>query len=78
MNLDDRPTAYELSKLPTLAVGQADNLKIDTGTIRVWLCRCGVADGMPYNNGVTIETLDDGRWIDVVTYNGGSIRDEDN
>ena len=52
----------ELESLPTLAVGQADNLKLDDGETRVWLCRCGVADGMPYDHQVTVERLIDGRW----------------
>lgn len=63
-------TATELRKLPTLAVGQADNLKIDDGTTRVWLCRCGRDDGMPYDNQITVEKLIDGRWETVETYEG--------
>jgi CDGSH-type Zn-finger protein len=64
-----RYTLDELEALPTLAVGQADNLKIDNGDgLRVWLCRCGVEDGMPYNNQVTIEEYDGERWSDVETY----------
>ena len=65
-----RYTAADLKDLPTLAQGQADNLKLDDGETRVWLCRCGVADGMPYNNQITIERLVDGRWITVETYEG--------
>jgi len=65
-----RYTAAELEDLPTLSVGQFDNLKIDTGSKRVWLCRCGVADGMPYDNQVTIEKLEDGRWIKIEEYPG--------
>ena len=65
-----RYTAGELRDLPTLSVGQADDLKIDDGTTRVWLCRCGVADGMPYNDAITVERLKDGRWITVDTYPG--------
>jgi hypothetical protein len=63
-------TAEELENLPTLATGQADNLKIDTGTIRVWLCRCGIADGMPYDNAITVERLINGRWVEVDQYPG--------
>ena len=58
----------ELEDLPTLSTGQADSLKIDTGEKRVWLCRCGVADGMPYENQVTIEHLEDGRWVTIAEY----------
>lgn len=45
----------ELEKLPTLCVGQADNLKVDTGTIRVWLSRV--------DNSISIEQLVNGRWV---------------
>ena len=61
-------TAEELQALPTLATGQADSLKIDSDGIRVWLCRCGLDDGMPYDNQVTVERLAAGRWITVETY----------
>ena len=45
-----------LEELPTLAQGQADDLKIDTGKIRVWLSR---VDGS-----VSIEAYDEktGKW----------------
>lgn len=48
-------TLAELEALPTLATGQADDLKIETETRRVWLSRCTVEDGEPYNNKATIE-----------------------
>lgn len=65
-----RYTASELRDLPTLSVSRADNLKIDTGTIRVWLCRCGVEDGMPYNDAITVERLVNGRWVTIAQYEG--------
>lgn len=51
-----------LKALPTLAQGQADDLKIETlgtngGGVRVWLSRCSNGDGEPYSNKVTIEKL---------------------
>lgn len=58
----------ELQRLPTLSTGQADDLKIDDEETRVWLSRCTVADGEPYNNKVTIERLTDGRWVVADTY----------
>jgi len=63
-------TAKELENLPTLAVGQADDLKIDENEKRVWLCRCGIADGMKYDNQITIERYLDNHWIIVETYEG--------
>ncbi len=63
-------TAKELKKLPTISSGQFDNLKIDDGRNRIWLCRCGIADGMPYNNQITHEKLIDGRWEEMEKYAG--------
>ncbi len=56
-------TYFELEAMPTLSVGQAANLKIDTGTMRVWLSRCGLRDNetMP----VQVERLIDGCWKDI-------------
>lgn len=70
MNTETRYTTDDLRRLPTLCVGQADSLKIDNGKTRVWLCRCGIADGMPYDNAVTIEKLIDGQWTEVEQYEG--------
>jgi hypothetical protein len=50
-------TLAELEALPILATGQADDLKIDTEDTRVWISRCGVEDGEPYPNKVTVEKL---------------------
>lgn len=66
-----RPDAAELRQMPTLAVSQADDLKIDTGETRVWLARTGVEDGEPFDNKVTIERLVKGRWEVEATYPGG-------
>jgi hypothetical protein len=57
-----------LEALPTLAVGQADDLKIDDGETRIWLSRCGVEDGEPYANKFTVEKLINGRWVETKTY----------
>ena len=58
----------ELENLPTITVGQADDLKIDKGGVRFWLSRCGIEDGEPCDNKVTIEEYQDGRWIEVGWY----------
>lgn len=63
-----RLTADELDEMPTLAQGQADDLKIETVDERVWLCRCGVEDGMPFDNAVTVEYLLKGRWTEVAMW----------
>lgn len=46
--------AKDIESLKTLAVGQAADLKIDTGEFRVWLNRV--------SNKVEFERLTDGRW----------------
>ena len=61
-------TLKQLKALPILATGQADDLKIETSDTRVWLSRCTVEDGEPYNNKATVEKLIDGRWDIVETY----------
>jgi hypothetical protein len=55
----------ELEALPTLSEGQADNLKIESDTERVWLSRCTVEDGEPWDNKVTVERLIAGSWVEV-------------
>lgn len=50
-------TLIYLESLPTIARGQADDLKIESPLSRVWLSRMTVDDGMEYNNQVTEETL---------------------
>lgn len=61
-------TLKELKALPTLTTGQADNLKIETENTRVWLSRCTVEDGEPYNNKVTVEQYINDKWQIVDTY----------
>jgi len=65
-----RYTLAELEACPTLSVSQADDLKIETETMRVWLSRCDVASGEPYNNKVTIESfnIEEGKWETVEEY----------
>jgi len=61
----------ELAELPTLAVGQEADLKIDTGKVRIWLSRCGIVDGARWDNEVTVERFDGGKWVVVERYPGG-------
>ena len=70
-----RYTAQALSKLPTLSKGQSCDLKIDTGSCRVWLSRCSTLDGMPFDNMVTVEMFlpCDEKWRTLDTYAGGVI-----
>lgn len=57
-----------LESLETIEVGHSDDLKINDGVFKVWLCRCDTYDGMPYDNAVTIEKYIDNRWIEVLMY----------
>lgn len=50
-------TAEAFENLPTLYEGQCCNCKIDTGELRVWVCRVA--------GGVTVEKLINGRWTIV-------------
>ena len=78
MSYQYRYTFQELEALPTLAIGQADDLKIDTGKYRVWLSRCDTTDGEPYDNKVTIERYneEDGRWKTIDEYQAESEEEE--
>lgn len=77
-----RYTAAELAAMPTLSIGQTDDLKFEdlsaTPPVRVWLARTDVTDGEPYDNRVSIEHLIDGRWSVVHNYCGDlDVTDED-
>jgi len=54
-----------LSQLPTLAQGQADDLKLETPQFRLWLSRMTTEDGATEDNAVTIEYYVDGQWLNV-------------
>ena len=64
----DRYSLGEIQRIPTSHQGQYDDLKVDTGKVRVWLSRLRIEDGMPYNNQVTVERLQDGCWVTVEEY----------
>ena len=55
----------DLERMQTLSTGQAADLKLDTGTMRVWVSRCSLADGE--TQPVQVERLIDGSWVDVTT-----------
>lgn len=62
--------AAALSKRPTIIQDQADDLKYDESGVRVWLSRCTVEDGEPYDNKVTIALEDNGHWDILAEYPG--------
>ncbi|GGG06267.1 hypothetical protein GCM10010912_58600 [Paenibacillus albidus] len=61
-------TLGDLKALPTLQQSHTDELKLDTGNDRIWLSRMTVADGMAYNNQVTVEVYTNGKWSTTETY----------
>ena len=63
-----RYRASQLRAMPTIESGHFDNLKVQTADQRVWLSRCGIADGLAYDNQVTVERLVNGCWKTVSTY----------
>ena len=59
-------TLSELEEMDNLCEGQADALKYEDEKYRVWLSRCTVDDGEPYNNKVTVEMLNEDYCWEVV------------
>ncbi|MFA5937377.1 MAG: hypothetical protein WC822_05905 [Candidatus Paceibacterota bacterium] len=76
-----RYTTAELEAMPTLSVGQADNLKLvvedEDGTqrLRYWLSRCSVEDGEPFEHTVYVETPWKEGWCTALAYNGDNLRE---
>ena len=66
-----------LQSMPTLCVGQSDDLKIETPTLRVWVSRCGVADGACCEGHISVEKLADGRWQKKTDVHGDETLDDD-
>lgn len=62
--------ARDLEKLPVLCQGQADDLHLQNTRYRIWLSRCGVEDGEPCNNKITVEEYDGRRWSERCWYPG--------
>lgn len=58
----------ELEAMTVIEQGQADDLLIASDGERIWLSRCGIEDGEPWNNKVTIERLVGGRWTEIEWY----------
>jgi hypothetical protein len=53
--------ALELRAMPTMHHGQDADLKIDTGSVRVWSSNMTIADGE--TEPVQVEELTDGKWV---------------
>lgn len=61
-------TLKQLESKPTLEQGHFDDLKARKDNVKVWLSRMTIADGMPYNNQVTIERYTGDRWETIDQY----------
>jgi len=57
------PRATQLADLPTIAQGQAEDLKMEEFPYRVWLSRCGPEDGETHR--VSVEECINGRWTQI-------------
>ena len=60
-----RKSAAQLSKLPPIITREDKTLRDQSMTRRVWL----MADGRT----VQVQALKAGRWVEVLTYDGGPI-----
>ena len=58
----------DLERRATIYQGHFADLKLDGETERVWLSRMTIEDGEPYNNKVTVERLENGRWVEAREY----------
>lgn len=60
-----------LRQLPPITEGTFADLVVDTGTMRVWRSRCGLADGEPFRHTVHVEATDaDGCRYEVGYFDG--------
>ena len=63
-----------LKDLPVLLYGHSADLCFseaeEEGNVRVWLSRCGIADGEPFAATVYVEQMRDGKWEDVDYFDG--------
>lgn len=67
----------ELNQLSIIKQGHFDNLMLEPFGTRVWLSRMTVADGMEYDNQVTIEYFneDTRKWCDLIKYEAVNMPD---
>lgn len=63
---------HVLEDMETLSVGQAADLKIDRNGFRVWMSRCSVEDGEPFDETVYLEEHWNRGWRDVGYYDGAT------
>lgn len=71
-NTMNKYTLSELEAMPTIMQGHFDNLKVEGEGVRVWLSRMTEADGMEYNNQVSVEVYIKNTWETVDEYEAES------
>lgn len=65
----ERLTLAEVEGMEVIEQWHTDNLIYRDETTRITVSRLDVSDGMPYNNQVTVEQLDENyNWITVDEY----------
>ena len=64
----------DIKEQEVLHSGQFDNLMFDNYKMRVWLSRMTIGDGAPCNDEITVELLENGRWV---TKHSFPLADED-
>lgn len=69
-NAPAAPWGDLLELLPTISQSQTSDLKVDTGSVRVWLSRLTIEDGAPFDRTVEVEALSRGRWLDIGYFDG--------
>jgi len=63
-----RLTLEEAKNMTVLSQGHFDNLIYEENNIRIWLSRMTIADGIPYDNQITVEEYCDGVWATLDVY----------
>jgi len=63
----DSSHAEYYRSLPTIHVGQSDDLKLEDSLTRIWVSRCESSE-IDGGDLVTVENLIDGRWVTVKTF----------
>ena len=52
----------KIRRMHTISQGHTDNLKAESGGVRIWVSRMTVADGAPCDNQIMVEKLIEDRW----------------
>jgi hypothetical protein len=69
---------HVLDDMETMTVAQVCDLKMERDGFRVWVSRCGLADGEPFEETVYLEEYneEDGMWTDLAYFDGDTRLEE--